>query len=137
MMKEPQRERALRANVSGLCRSVGEIALAAQVALGELDPVKALRILHEKIHDPELLSLADKIEQARKKQDKPQLGMEKPEDPLRYITKVEMLEAQAHGISNETYIHNKTLPLAQRLALPDYEAIYSLNYKEKRNGKRV
>ena len=46
----------------------------------------------------------------------------------------EMLEALMHGISKETYLHNKTLPLEDKVKLPVWEAIYSLNYKEKVHG---
>lgn len=49
---------------------------------------------------------------------------------------LEMLEAMQHGVSSETYQHNKTLPMQDKLKLPAWECIYALSYKEKKHGKK-
>ena len=47
----------------------------------------------------------------------------------------ELLEALLHGVHPETSRYNKTLPLEEKVKLPDFELIYALNYKEPVNEK--
>ena len=51
------------------------------------------------------------------------------------IPDTDVLRAMMKGIHPETYRHNKTLPLAEKLKLPAWEMIFSLNIKEHKDGK--
>ena len=46
-----------------------------------------------------------------------------------------VIEAMLKGVHPQTYVANKALPLKDKLALPVWEAIFALNYKDKDNGK--
>lgn len=131
--------REFKRNLIELCKNIDRKDLAAKLELGEDTPGHVLMDIAIQYKRDDLMAmakltlLAEKFHDSNKlpHQNPSRLGREVPEDPLKYMSLAEMLEAQAHGISNETYVHNKSLPMYQRLKLPVWEAIFSLNYKEK------
>lgn len=58
----------------------------------------------------------------------------KQESPAKFPSRV-VIEAMLRGIHPQTFKTNKDLPLEEKLKLPEWELVYSLNYKEEHNEK--
>ncbi len=119
-----QMDAVTKQRLINLCTKAGLKALAAQVAVGDVSFHYAILQLAKYTGSPTVLKTVCTY-----------LGIDSDTFNVhRYVTTVEKLEALSHGISEETYLYNKSLSLSNRLKLPVWEAIFALNYKEKSNG---
>lgn len=58
----------------------------------------------------------------------------KDESPAKFPSPI-VVEAMLRGIHPQTFKSNKELPLEEKLKLPEWELVYSLDYKEHKDVK--